>query len=388
VSQGCVSRPTSSRALTRATTLFSYPVGRLAAGWTICLVLMLLAVPLGVRVRAGQTAVRFLVEFLTEGARPWLAGDRPPPPRESVLLPGGVSADLWRPRHPPPYSGLVLLHGLTPHGKSDARLAWGASLFARGGLAVLVPDLPALKSQRLRPEDADVVAAGLQRLARDPRLPGALVVVAVSVGAAPAFRALRDPELDARVRLVLSLGGYAEARELVRYFTTGAYAFEGIVGRRDLDPGLARGFLAGNLDLVRDPADRAAVAAAVAGQPLPATAGAEARAVLAVLQNREPPRVDALLAALPAETRELLDALSPARYTERLSGRLLLVHGRDDPAIPYTESLRLAAAAHPERTRLVLVDLLAHVEGHAPAWRQAAWDLVRLFGGLYEVFRG
>ena len=108
--------------------------------------------------------------------------------------------------------------------------------------------------------------------------------------------------------------------------------------------------------------------------------------MLALLQNRDPARVDALLDALPLETRELLDALSPARHLRRTPARLLLVHGRDDPAIPYTESLRLAAAA-PERSRLALVGLIGHVEGQAPAWHRLA-DLMRLWSVCYELLAG
>jgi len=138
---------------------------------------------------------------------------------------------------------------------------------------------------------------------------------------------------------------------------------------------------------VRDPREREAVSAALAGRPLPAAAGSEARASLAVLTNQDPARVDPLLAALPAETRVLLDALSPARHVSRLRARLVLVHGRDDPAVPVTESLRLAAAAHPDRTRLVLVDLLSHIEGRLPTRRQLG-DLLQLWGAVYEIFRG
>ena len=109
-----------------------------------------------------------------------------------------------------------------------------------------------------------------------------------------------------------------------------------------MDPALAIAFLARNLDLVPDPRDRAVVLErprrAPADEP---NAGRPGRAILALLQNRDPERVDALLAALPLETRALLDTLSPARHLGHGSARLLLVHGRDDPAIPFSESLRL-----------------------------------------------
>jgi len=297
-------------------------------------------------------------------------------------------ADLWRPRQHRRPPGLVLVHGLTPEGKDDPRVSWAAALLARSGFAVLVPDLPAMRAQRLRPEDARVVSAAVAHLTTHPAAaPGPIVLVGVSVGVAPGLAAAVDPALSPRVRLVLSLGGYADARELIRYFTTGAYGYHGVGGRTHLDPGLVRTFLAANLDLVRDPGDRATLEAWLAGRPLPPTAGPEARAVLAVLTNQDPAQVDALLGALPAQTRALLDALSPARYVRQLRGRLLIVHGQADPAIPFTESLRLAAAADPRRTRLVLIGLLGHVEGQPPGWRRA-WDLFRLWGVTYELLRG
>jgi pimeloyl-ACP methyl ester carboxylesterase len=361
---------------------------RLLRGFAACLLLGLLAVPLGTRAGAAATALRFLAEFLTEGRLAWLSADTRPPTRRTMALTGDSAGDLWRSTRTPPHPGVVLVHGLTPEGKDDPRLAAAAALLARGGLAVMVPDLPAMRSQRLRPTDADAVAAAVRALAATPGVPGLEIsILAISVGTGPVFAALRDSEIQARVDRVVGLGGYAEARELVRYFTTGSYAFRGISGRVRFDPALAREFLALNLDLVRDPQERALVRGALAGRPLPPEAGGEARAVLAVLANQDPARVDALLEALPAETRALLDALSPARHAGRVRSRLVLVHGRDDPAIPYTESLRLAAAADPGRTRLVLVNLLAHVEGRSPAWRQLG-DALRLWGAAYELFRG
>jgi pimeloyl-ACP methyl ester carboxylesterase len=348
-----------------------------------------LLVPVGLRVAAAATGLRFLVEFLTEGQRPWLSRVTAPPTVEPLAWPGVSAApppDLYRPGHPRsgPWPGLVLVHGLTPDGKGDARLAWTADRLARAGFAVAVPELPALRAERLRREDAVIVRDTVLGLGRHPAVRREPVaVIAVSVGLGPVALALGDRALADRVRVVLALGGYAQARELVRYFTTGAYAFGAIRGQAAVDPALAWAFLARNLDLVPDARDRALVAGAVPGAPPPADAGPGAQAVLALMRNRDPARVDGLLAALPAETRELLDALSPAPHLGRTRVRLLLVHGRDDPAIPFTESLRLAAAA-PGRARLVLVGLIGHVEGQAPAWRRLA-DLVRLWSVCYEL---
>ena len=365
------------------------PLRRLLVAWVLTASVAFLAVPVGIRVSAGVTGLSFLVEFLTEGQRPWLTRQTPPPTVEPLAGPEGADAtppDLWHPggRHRGPWPGLVLVHGLTAEGKRDARLAWTAERLARAGFAVAVPELPALRAQRLRPDDALVVRDTLLRLVAHPTVQrGPVTVIAVSVGLGPVALALDEPALAERVRVVLALGGYADARELIRYFTTGAYAFGGTGGRAVVDPALGSAFLARNLDLLRDARDRTAVVAALQGRPLGSDAGPGARAVLALLENRQPARVDALLDALPLETRELLDALSPARHIRRARTRLLLVHGKHDPAIPYTESLRLAAAV-PERSRLALVDLIGHVEGEEPAWHRLA-DLVRLWSVCYEL---
>lgn len=370
----------------------SRPIGRLLAAWGLAALIVLLATPVAIRGWAGVTGLAFLVEFLTEGQRPWLSRTTPAP----VVAPlgGGAAAatppDLWHPggRSHGPWPGLVLIHGLTPEGKHDPRLMSTAALLARAGFAVAVPELPALRAERLRPDDALVVRDALDRLAAHPAVRrGPLTVLAVSVGLGPVALALGEPAGGDRVGLVVALGGYADARELVRYFTTGAYAFGGTSGRVAVDPALAGAFLARNLDLVvPDARDRAAVDEALRGHAAGAGDGPSAQAVLALLQNRDPARVDALLDALPDATRELLATLSPARHLGRTHARLLLVHGRGDPSIPFTESLRLAAAA-PGRSRVVIVDLVGHVEGQPPTRRQLA-DFVRLWSVCYELLAG
>ncbi|HZS33122.1 MAG TPA: hypothetical protein VFC42_07065 [Methylomirabilota bacterium] len=362
------------------------PVLRLVGAWGLALALLLLGQPLVARLAAATTAVRFLVEFLTDGGRPWLSRSTPPPVREPLAA-RGLDGTLWRPGGRGRWPALVLVHGLTPAGASDPRLAAAAARLARAGFVVAAPDLSGLRGERLRPDDARPVGEAIRAVtARREVRPGPVSIVAVSVGLAPVALALRDPALEAQVRLVVALGGYAEARELIRFFTTGAYGFDGARGRAPVHVGLAEGFLAANLDLVHDPRDRTAVAEALAGRALPATAGPEAHAVLSVLENRDPARVDALLDALPPATRALLDALSPARQLRHTRVRLLAVHGRDDPVIPFTESLRLAAAL-PGRTRVVLVDLLAHVEGRLSTRQQLA-EFARLWSVGYELFGG
>jgi fermentation-respiration switch protein FrsA (DUF1100 family) len=103
------------------------------------------------------------------------------------------------------------------------------------------------------------------------------------------------------------------------------------------------------------------------------------------VDNRNPAAVDGLLAALPAGTQRLLDELSPERRLSGLAAPLFLVHGRDDPAVPYTESLRLLTAARAaDRTaRAAIVGGVGHV---AADRRGGVADLARL-AAAFHAFR-
>jgi len=128
------------------------PIRRLVVTWALVTVGILLTTPVALRISAGVTGLEFLVEFLTEGEWPWLTHRTSPPvvgPLDGWMAPDVAAPDLWHPRDRRfgPWPGLLLVHGLTPEGKRDARVAWTAERLARAGFAVAVPDLPALRAQ-------------------------------------------------------------------------------------------------------------------------------------------------------------------------------------------------------------------------------------------------
>ena len=302
---------------------------------------------------AGRTALlagAFLVEFLTKG-RPAVLSALTDPPIRRPGAPGG--ADLYVHAGLDAGRPLVLAHGLAPEGKDDPRVRDAAALLARAGFDVAVPTVPGLTHGRLDPEDVEPVIDALA--AR----PGRAVLVGVSVGAGPALLAAADPRVRGRVSVVLSLGGYASALEVLRFWLTGTYAYGGVRGRVDHDPELVRMFLRANADRL-DPTWRTALDA----------------------DPRE--AAGRLLESPPPDLRRYLDELSPIRVAPSIRARLILVHGRADRAVPYTESLRLAAA-RPERTTLVLVGLVEHVEGARGRSFTEARDLVALWRVIYAL---
>ena len=304
-------------------------------------------------VQAGTAA--FLAEFLGGGHWRPLSAMTQEPMRRAL----GPSLDFYASpalRQPP---GLVLVHGLSPEGKDDRRLQEAARLLARAGWAVAVPTVEGLTVLRLRPEDSRAVIGAVRAInAAGYRA----AVLGVSLGAGPALLAVADSSMADRVTAVLALGGYASATELLRFTLTGAYAFQSESGRAPVHEEAIAQFARANRELV-DAAGRRLV------------------------DNRDPAAFDRLATELPPPTRALLDALSPGRVIGGLRAPLFLIHGPQDPAVPFTESRRLAAAAGAagRPVRVAIVGAVSHVE----AGRRAAGliDLARLWAAFYAFRR-
>ncbi|MFO1075942.1 MAG: alpha/beta hydrolase, partial [Geminicoccaceae bacterium] len=110
--------------------------------------------------------------------------------------------------------------------------------------------------------------------------------------------------------------------------------------------------------------------------------GEDGRAMLALAENTDPDRVPQLLAALPAPVRADIERLDLKRYPlATLQADLLLIHGRDDPLVPATESRALAAAVAPGRAQVVVVANLSHVEIRPGG----VTDSLRLWSAAYRL---
>jgi 2,6-dihydroxypseudooxynicotine hydrolase len=255
---------------------------------TSLLLALVFAFPVLRGVERVLVAAAFLVEFSNDAWTALSALTAAPVEHPRTLTAGRADAFVPRTlRAPPP---LVLVHGAAAEGKDDPRARRAARLLARAGFDVTLPTLAAA-----------------------------------------------DPRVRDRVALVITLGGYGSATELVRFSLTGAYGYGAASGHREHDPALVRLFVAVNADILAD----------------------------------------------AAGVRALLDTLSPVRVARDVTAPLLLVHGRDDRVVPFTESMRLADAASPTRTTLVIVDVLGHIGAadEKPDWRA----LGALWGVAYRL---
>lgn len=269
-------------------------------------------------------------------------------------------------------AGMVLVPGLAVAGGDDPRLVALARTLARVGFVVLIPEIPGFRSYRMGAEDVHVLVAAVQALDGVAQMHAGLPVGigAFSFAVGPALIAALDPRVAHRVDFFVAVGGYYDLRRLIAYYTTGA--------NRDDPQAITpydKGkwiFALGVSEKLPRASDRLAIQAvarraiyADAGEsdiPAPSSLSPGGAALLELLTNTSSERVPILLAQLPPSLRAEISALNPAEQPmDALGARLLLLHGRGDNIIPYTESIALAEAVGPGGADLFIIDGLAHV---------------------------
>jgi len=305
---------------------------------------------------------------------------------EAMASPGGTEAvrqriaytargtdrigDLYR-GEAPAESALVLVPGATPLGLDDPALVGFAGALARSGFLVLVPRLAADDPVRVSAADADPIADALAYLTRRAGVERA-GLAAISYAAGPAFLAALQEETRGRIAFLLVIGGYYDITAAVTYLTTGMYRPSPDGPWRDgaVDIRAKWRFLLANADRIgaNDTALLRRIARLKLRDPtasadhLTALLGAESRSAWDLLANDDPDRVSALINELPGSLRRDLEALDLSRRDfSEIGFSVLLVHGRDDPMIPASESRALADALPPGTARLMVLDSLFHI---------------------------
>lgn len=333
-----------------------------------------------------------------------LKATTPAPVRESVdyRVDGRArSADVYRPGEGRARAGLVLVPGAVPEGRHEPRIVAFAQTLARAGFAVLVPEMTGFTELTLQPRDIREVADAFAWLAASHELApdGRAGMAALSYAVGPVVLAALDERIRERVRFILAVGGYHSMTRALRFLTTGWFEHAGRWHSLEADP-YGQLVLALSARPFLNERDRAVVEAMVERRmadpgaalgDLAAALGVEGRAVYALVTNRDRDRFSVLFEAMPAAMKRDLNALDPASHDlTRLTGRLILVHGRNDRLIPYSETLALANAVGQERARVFLIHrVLGHVDlslGHVPSgqfWREEVPDVWRMGRATY-----
>ncbi|UCH73915.1 MAG: hypothetical protein JSU82_16615 [Rhodospirillales bacterium] len=218
-------------------------------------------------------------------------------------------------------------------------------------------------------------------------------MTAICYSAGPAMIALLDEEVRGTARFMLSIGGYLDIESVIRFITTGVHANphdRASLYRRPDEYGKwvfalsSTGALSrrGDRESLEEMARRRRAEPEADLSDLAAGLDDEGRRVFQLLENRDPDRVAELIAALPRGIVTEITALDLSRRDlSALDMRFILIHGNDDPVIPETQSVMLAAAL--QRADLFILDSIQHVDP-GPS---GLGDKLKLLAAVHELLR-
>ena len=295
------------------------------------------------------------------------------------------SGDLYTPNGPI-RGRMIFVPGLVADARTDPRVIAFANTLARAGFVTLVPQTAAFDQFRANTGDiATITDATVWLESADiPNAPKSKVgLSALSYMSGPVMLAASKQPAADKVGFVFFIGGYYSAIDVIRFVTTRKFRLDASApwSEAPAAPYALWAFLRANAQSLQSPdretltviADRKLADDSADITPLAATLAADGKAVLDLVMNRDPEKVDTLVAALPAALRGQIEALDPSRQDlSGFTGEAILVHGKDDPMIPAVESEKLAAALG-DRAHLYVLEQVTHVEMNRQGsfWDQA-----------------
>lgn len=291
-----------------------------------------------------------------------------PPIRSVRAAVGGVRGRLDAPDWDAP--AILLVPGATPEGVDDERVRNVATALAHAGRAVFTPQLE-LYQRRLTDEDLTRLRAAARALhARY----GSVTMLGFSFGGSLALLAAANLDV---VEHVAVFGAYVDLVGVIQAATTGVAIVGDVRVNWEPEGDVAR-FFASFLASLLHPDQAGAVLAAVNGdRPVSSLDDAERR-VYELVANDDPERTRALVERLPDRVQRPVQRFSPVTVADEIDANIVAIHSVDDPAVPYTEALRLSRA-FPD-ARLLTLRSFQHVDPTADdlvGWLTAPRDAVR-----------
>lgn len=303
-----------------------------------------------------------------------------PEPVVSDTTVGGSPAHVYVPGEPlgrsgeETYPAILFVNGTTPEGRELPEVKRLGEGLARSGFVVFVPDLAGLREDEISPRTISAALTAVRAAADHPRTRGDRVsLVGASTGATLSLLAAKDPRTKDRVASVSGLAPFADVRTALSLATTEHYLENGEPVPYTPDPFLSYAIARSVVATLPPGKDRDALSTELSRvdrldpDPLsglrehpPETLGHEARAVVRLLANEDPRRVDTLYRGLPEGVRSALEKLSPLAGEGSIDAPVELVTAPRDKYFPPSESFAAArlAADHD----VAVTEALEHAE--------------------------
>ena len=326
--------------------------------------------------RAFWTAL-VVSEILNFESRGWLDRWSESPRTSSIVFQGPSGprqADLYEPSSGAVRAAILLNHGVIDTGKDDPRLKRFAEILCRAGFLVFVPEFRGMRSFRVSSGDVDEIQAAYEAFLAcgENRGPWPCGLFGFSYEAGPTLIAASRPGIRARVKFVVSFGGYFDLKNVLSFIATGHCEYAGKKYFRKPQQYGKWVFLANNLDWVQSRGDRFTLEKIISEKLRDENAqidcflsalGPEGRNILALLDHPDPCQTAEHIQLMPLEIRKMIESLSVAQAIPHLKADLILAHGEEDDLIPFTETLRIARnAPNPDKVHLQILKGFSHVD--------------------------
>jgi len=293
---------------------------------------------------------------------------------------GGSPAHVYVPGEPfgergeETYPTILFVNGTTPEGRELPAVRRLGEGLARSGFVVFVPDLVGLREDEISPKTLSATLSAVRAAADHQRTRGRKVsLVGASTGATLSLLAAKHPQSKDCVASVSGLAPFADVRTALSLATTEHYLKDSKMVPYTTDPFLSYAIARSVVATLPPGKDREALSAELSRvdrldpEPLaslrehpPEDLGHDARAVVRLLANEDPRRVDALYRDLPEGVRSDLEKLSPLAEEGNIEAPVELATAPQDKYFPPSESFAITrlAADHD----VTVTEALEHAE--------------------------
>lgn len=267
-----------------------------------------------------------------------------PEHHEVMIIDGSaITMDFFVPsRQPAP--ALILAMGVKTQEKDKPIILHFAQTMARLGYVVLWPRLETLDKGVPTFEEPETFIEAFEYLEKQNAVdPKKISFVGFSVGSSIALVAAEDERINNKLHSVVFFGGYYN---LADYLTA----------------------LANKTD---------------AWQP----AEDAVNHVLEIAKEKKWGKSLNDLLEAQSSQREILRKLSPSENLKNFRARIFIIHDKNDPYVPYAESINLSRSLPSEVEKtFVLLNLFEHVQPKKELSWQVVFELLKLYGFLNQVF--
>lgn len=302
--------------------------------------------------------------------------------------------DCYRPSRKGRHPGIVVCLGVVPFGVDHPQVPRLGEALARSGFAALLYWSPAMRDFRLDPEDIESIALAYDRLLDQPYVDSLRSgIMGTCVGGSFALMASAHSLIRDRVSFVAAFAPYSSLLTLGPDIASSSCVWASKRESWVVDP-LTRKVFVHSVTAKLESGEAESIRAAFQGELAPrepATLSLDGHAVFEFLAAKDVATAEAAMNGLPQEIRDGLQRLSPLNYAGDLRADLIAIsHDRDDTVIPVGESRRLRDALGGSRgVQYTEFAMFQHAD---PTKRklsppQLIWQLGRLYGWLYSVFR-